>query len=188
MSRKRRHDSWDTSLTEEQRWEAYEKSKQVAWYVFATWVSEEFGTPKPSKNGVYDWQKYMRGQEGEHRLQRAILARKELRSLADAATLDEQTADAYMALANDAMLAGDPEKAAKIVESAVKINAASLKLKDQAHQAERLELQKQELALQREKFEAQERRLNAVNETLQNKSLSPEEMLSKIDTILGVNK
>ncbi len=186
MSRKRRHDSWDASLNEEQRWEAYEKSKQVAWYVFAKWVSEEFGTLKPSKNAVYDWQKYMRGQEGEHRLQRAILARKELRNLADAASLDEQTADAYMALANDAMLAGDPEKAAKIVEAAVKINAASLRLKEQAHHVERLELQKQELALQREKFEAQERRLTAASETVQDETLSEAERIAKIKSIFGL--
>ncbi len=186
MSRKRRHDSWDAALTEEQRWEAYEKSKQVAWYTFAAWVTEEYGLSTPSKNAVYDWQKWMRGQEAEHRLQKSILARKELRGLADAAALDAETADAYMALANDAILSGNPEKAAKIVAAAVQINGASLRMQEQRNQAERLKLQEQELALKREKFEAAERRLNAATETVQDETLSETERLAKIKSIFGL--
>ena len=91
----------------------------------------------------------MRRQEGAHRLERAIAARQELKGLAAAAALDARTADAYMALANDAILSGDPDKAAKIVAAAVRINAASLRLQEQRQQAERLDLWRQSLALQR---------------------------------------
>ena len=103
---------------------------------------------RPGKNAVYDWMAFMRRQEGAHRLERAIAARQELKGLA-AAALDARTADAYMALANDAILSGDPDKAAKIVAAAVRINAASLRLQEQRQQAERLDLWRQSLALQR---------------------------------------
>ena len=103
---------------------------------------------RPGKNAVYDWMAWMRRQEGAHRLERAIAARQELKGLA-AAALDARTADAYMALANDAIPSGDPDKAAKIVAAAVRINAASLRLQEQRQQAERLELWRQSLALQR---------------------------------------
>ncbi len=183
--RKRRADSWDAALTEAQRWEAYEKAKGVAWTAFAQWLAEEHGV-RPGKNAIYDWLAYMRRQEGAHRLERAIAARKELQGLAASAALDTQTADAYMALANDAILSGDPEKAARIVAAAVQINAASLRLAEQRQNAQRLALQEQALALQREKFEANERRLNAATEAAQDETLTESERLAKIRSIFGL--
>lgn len=183
--KKRRLDAWDASLTEEQRWEAYEKSKGVTWTAFAAWLEAEYAL-SPGKNAIYDWLAYMRTQEAAHRLERAIAARKELKGLSDAGALDAQTADAYMALANDAILSGDPEKAARIVEAAVKINAASLRLQEQRQNAERLALQEQSLALQREKFEAAEKRLNAATEAAQDTTLTEAERLAKIKTIFGL--
>ena len=167
--RKRRADSWDAALTEAQRWEAYEKAKGVAWTAFADYAAAEYGV-RPGKNAIYDWMAWMRRQEGQHRLERAIAARKELQGLAASAALDAQTADAYMALANDAILSGDPEKAARIVAAAVQINAASLEA----------------LALQREKFEAAEKRLNAATEAAQDATLTEAERLAKIRSIFGL--
>lgn len=183
--KKRRMDAWDASLTEEQRWEAYEKAKGVAWPAFAAWIDAEYGV-RPGKTAIYDWMAHMRAQEGQHRLERAIAARKELKGLSEAAALDAQTADAYMALANDAILSGDPEKAARIVAAAVQINAASLRLAEQRQNAERLKLQEQTLALQREKFEAAERRLNAASEAAQDETLTEAERLAKIRAIFGL--
>lgn len=183
--RKRRADSWDAALTEAQRWEAYEKAKGIAWTAFADYAAAEYGV-RPGKNAIYDWMAWMRRQEGQHRLERAIAARKELQGLAASAALDAQTADAYMALANDAILSGDPEKAARIVAAAVQINAASLRLQEQRQNARRLKLQEEALALQREKFEAAEKRLNAATEAAQDATLTEAERLAKIRSIFGL--
>lgn len=183
--KKRRLDAWDAPLTEEQRWSAYEKSRCAPWYEFRAWLEEEYALT-PSKNAIYEWQAYMRRQEAAHRLERAIAARTELKHLADAGELDNATADAYMALANDAILSGDPDKAAKIVDAAVKINAASLRLKEQALQRERLDLQQQTVLLQREKFEAAEARLNACKGVATDETLTEEERLAKIKSIFGI--
>lgn len=183
--KKRRLDAWDAPLSEAERWEAYEKSKGVPWHVFSKWCLDEFDI-EPSKNAIYDWQAYMRRQEGAHRLERAIAARQELKGLTDAAALDGATADAYLALANDAILSGDPEKAAKIVAAAVQINAASLRIQEQRQVAERLKLQRDALSLKREQFEAQERRLNEAKNTAGDESLSEGERLAKIKTIFGL--
>ena len=183
--KKRRMDAWDSALTEAQRWEAYEKAKSVSWTAFSDWAAAEHGV-RPGKNAIYDWMAWMRAQEGQHRLERAIAARKELKGLSDAGALDAQTADAYMALANDAILSGNPEKAARIVAAAVQINAASLRLAEQRQQAQRLKLQEQALALQREKFEAAEKRLNAATEAAQDTTLTEAERLAKIKTIFGL--
>ena len=183
--KKRRMDAWDSALTEAQRWEAYEKAKSVSWTAFSDWAAAEYGV-RPGKNAIYDWMAWMRAQEGQHRLERAIAARKELKGLSDAGALDAQTADAYMALANDAILSGNPEKAARIVAAAVQINAASLRLAEQRQQAQRLKLQEQALALQREKFEAAEKRLNAATEAAQDTTLTEAERLAKIKTIFGL--
>ena len=183
--RKRRADAWDTGLSEEERWSAYEKSKGLDWASFAKYLREEYGA-EVGRTAIYDWQAWMRGQEGAHRLERAIAARKELKGLADAGALDAQTADAYMALANDAILSGDPEKAAKIVAAAVQINAASLRLAEQRQNAERLKLQERALELQREKFEAAEKRLNAAKAVLKNVELTPEEREERYREIFGL--
>ncbi|HIV09756.1 MAG TPA: hypothetical protein IAC79_06560 [Candidatus Spyradenecus faecavium] len=184
--KKRRNDAWDAALTEAQRWEAYERSKGVPWPTFADWCAAEFGV-RPGKNAIYDWQAWMRRQEGAHRLERAIAARQELKGLSDYAALDGRTADAYLALANDAILSGDPEKAAKIVAAAVQINAASLRLAEQRQQAERLDLQRQELALKRERFEAAERRLDAASGVAADETLSEAERLARIKAIFGLS-
>ena len=184
--KKRRNDAWDAALTEAQRWEAYEKAKGASWTAFADWCAAEFGV-RPGKNAIYDWMAWMRRQEGAHRLERAIAARQELKGLADAAALDARTADAYMALANDAILSGDPDKAAKIVAAAVQINAASLRLAEQRQQAERLDLQRQALALQRERFEAAERRLDAASGVAADETLSEAERLARIKAIFGLS-
>ena len=171
--KKRRNDAWDTPLTEAQRWEAYERSKGVPWPTFAAWLAEEYGLAV-GKTAIYDWQAWMRRQEGAHRL------------LSDYAALDARTADAYLALANDAILSGDPDRAAKIVESAVKINAASLRLAEQRQQSERLDLQRQELALKRERFEAAEKRLADATGVAADETLSETERLARIKTIFGL--
>ena len=121
-----------------------------------------------------------------NRLERAIAARQELQGLSDYAALDARTADAYLALANDAILSGDPDRAAKIVEAAVKINAASLRLAEQRQQAERLDLQRQELALRRERFEAAEKRLADATGVAADETLSETERLARIKTIFGL--
>ena len=91
-----------------------------------------------------------------------------------------------MALANDAILSGDPEKAARIVAAAVQINAASLRLQEQRQNARRLKLQEEALALQREKFEAAEKRLDAAKAVLANDTLTPEEREARYREIFGM--
>ena len=185
MKKKRRADAWDAGLSEEQRWEAYEQAQKAPWYTFAQWAADTHGI-RPGKTAVYEWMAHMRSLEGAHRLERAIAARKEISSLAKAADIDAQTADAYMALANDALLSGNPEKAAQIVTAAVQINAASLRLREQRQKDERLTLEKQKLDLQREKFEAAERRLDEAKATAADESLSEEERFARIKGIFGL--
>ena len=185
MKKKRRADAWDSGLNDEQRWAAYDEALKVPWYAFAQWCADTHGV-RPGKTAVYEWMAHMRALEGAHRLERAIAARKELSGLAKAAELDAQTADAYMALANDALLSGNPEKAAQIVAAAVQINAASLRMKEQQQKDARLELEQRKLDLQREKFEAAEKRLDEAKATVADETLTDEERLSKIRNIFGL--
>lgn len=180
-----RCDAWESTLSEEQQWEIYEKARGRNWIEVSKFLQEEYGITV-RRTAIFRWLKRMRSQESTHRLECAIAARQELKDLADTGALDAATADAYMALANDAILAGNPDKAAKIVSAAVAINAASLKLAAQRQQSERLELQKQELELKREKFEAQERRLAEISGTAGDETLTEAERLTKIRSIFGL--
>lgn len=182
---KPRCDAWECSLSEEQQWSLYEKARGRNWVEISTFLLEEYGITV-RRTAIFRWLKRMREQESTHRLECAIAARAELKELSETGALDAATADAYMALANDAILSGDPEKAAKIVSAAVAINTASLKLAAQRQTEERIELQKRELALKREKFEAQEKRLNEAANTVGDESLSESERLAKIKAIFGL--
>lgn len=183
--RKRRSDAWDAPLTEEQRWEAYDKAKGMPWYELSAWLETEYGL-HPGKNAVYAWMAYMRRQEGDYRLRRAIAAREEVKGLATAGGLDARTADAYMALANDAILGGDPDKGARLVEAAVRISAAAVRVKEQAMSEERLELQQKALDLQREKWEDAKARLDATTAALTDAEMTEEERLDSIRAIFGL--
>lgn len=183
---KRRCDSWSSSLSEEQQWSSYERSKGLTWFDFAQYIQDEYGISPPKKTAVYEWIAYMRTQEGEYRLSRAIAARQEIQGLSDAGELDARTADAYMALANDAILSGDPDRATSIVDAAVKICSASLRIKEQKNSATRIELQKKTLELNREKFLAAEKRLNSVENLAKDETLSDADRTQKIKEIFGL--
>lgn len=185
QDRKRRADAWDAALTEEQRWEAFDKAKGMPWYTFVEWAASEHGV-RPGKNAVYSWLAYMRNQEGAYRLRRAIAAREEVKDLATAGGLDARTADAYMALANDAILGGDPDKGARLVEAAVRISAAAVRVKEQAMSEERLELQQKALSLQREKWEDAKARLDAAEGALTDENLTDDDRLNRIRGIFGL--
>lgn len=91
-----------------------------------------------------------------------------------------------MALANDAILGGDPDKGARLVEAAVRISAAAVRVKEQAMSEERLELQQKALALQREKWEDAKARLDAAEGALTDETLTDDDRLNRIRGIFGL--
>jgi len=188
---KPRTDAWDASLTEAQRWEAYERFRQFTWRQVASWLEEEHGIAT-SKTALYRWAARMRRIESAHRIEQAVTAREEAGDLAAAARQDDATlVEAYKTLAADiALRTGDAAAASKFLKMALAIAEANraraeLDLKTRAQNTK-----DSALRLAREKFEAAEHRLALVREALTapktaDGGLSPE-TLQKIEQAAGL--
>ena len=186
-----RTDSWASSLTEEQSWQLYYKSRALRWNEAADWAVKEYGVEAPSRTAFYAWLAHMRGMESAHRLEQAATAAAEAAALAKTQTSDDALIAAYKAMGAElALRTGSAGEAGKFVQMAGaladrRLRAEELKLKARAQQTK-----DEQLKLAREKFEAAEKRLNAVQEAVKSAKASggglTPETLRKIEEAAGL--
>ncbi len=181
-----RTDSWASSLTEEQSWQLYYKSRALRWNEAADWAVNEYGVEAPSRTAFYAWLAHMRVMESAHRLEQAATAAAEAAALAKTQTSDDALIAAYKAMGAElALRTGSAGEAGKFVQMAGaladrRLRAEELKLKARAQQTK-----DETLRLAREKFEAAEKRLERVAEITRDLKLTPEDKLAKMKEIFG---
>ena len=189
---KLRTDSWASSLTEEQSWQLYYKSRALRWNEAADWAVKEFGVDAPSRTAFYAWLGRMRAEESAHRLEQAATAAAEAAALAKTQAKDDALIGAYKAMAAElALRTGSAKEAERFVSMAAtladkRLKAAELKLKARAQ-----ETKDEQLKLAREKFEAAEKRLQAVADAadaIRGGKVDPAKVADEIDRILGRKK
>ena len=183
---KTRADAWWAPLSEERRWELYEKGRSASWSAIARFAATECGvSPVPRRSAVYAFLGAMRAQESAHRREQAILARREAKGLADAAGAKAEVADAFMALGADvALRMGDASAASDWIRMATQLLGAAQKDRE-------IELRAEAQRLDREKFEAAERRLAQMAElsdAARGGKVDPATVADEIDRILGRKK
>lgn len=188
---KLRTDSWASSLTEEQSWQLYYKSRALKWNEAADWAVKEFGVDAPSRTAFYAWLGRMRKEESAHRLEQAATAAAEAAALAKTQAKDDALIGAYKAMAAElALRTGSAKEAEKFVNMAAtladrRLRAEELKLKAAAQGTK-----DEQLKLAREKFEAAEKRLSAVQEAVKAARATDgglsEEALAKIEQAVGM--
>ena len=181
-----RTDSWASSLTEEQGWQLYYKSRAMRWNEAADWAVKEFGIDSPSRTAFYAWLGHMRAEESAHRLEQAATAAAEAAALAKTQTSDDALIAAYKAMGAElALRTGSAGEAGKFVQMAGaladrRLRAEELKLKARAQQTK-----DEQLKLAREKFEAAEKRENAARNALGDTKLTDADKLAKMKEIFG---
>lgn len=188
---KLRTDSWASSLTEEQSWQLYYKSRALRWNEAAEWAVKEFGIDSPSRTAFYAWLGRMRAEESAHRLEQAATAAAEAAALAKTQTSDEAQIAAYKAMATElALRTGSADEAAKFVNMAAALSERRLRARELDIKARAQETKDEQLKLAREKFEATERRLAAVQEAVKAARATDgglsEEALAKIEQAVGM--
>ena len=185
-SPKARSDAWDATLTDAQRWQAYDQFRQVPWYSMSAWVAEQFAIPAPSRSALYRWAARMRQDESARRVEQAVTARDEVGTLAKkAGQTDDALIEAYKTMAADiALRTGDSKEAERLTNMALNIGAAVAKRTELELKARAQQTKDETLRLAREKFEAAERRLAAVRDAVadaKGKGGLTEESLRKIE-------
>lgn len=186
-----RTDSWASSLTEEQSWQLYYKSRALKWNEAADWAVKEYGVEAPSRTAFYAWLGRMRKEESAHRLEQAATAAAEAAALAKTQAKDDALIGAYKAMAAElALRTGSAKEAEKFVNMAAaladrRLRAEELKLKAAAQGTK-----DETLRLAREKFEAAEKRIAAVQEAVKAARATDgglsEEALAKIEQAVGM--
>ena len=181
-----RTDSWASSLTEEQSWQLYYKSRALRWNEAADWAVKEYGVEAPSRTAFYAWLGRMRKEESAHRLEQAATAAAEAAALAKKTANDDALIGAYKAMAAElALRTGSAKEAQRFVEMAATIADRRQKAEKLKLDAARQRTADEQLKLAREKFEAAERRENAAKGTLADEKLTPEEKLKELDRLFG---
>lgn len=156
---KPRSDSWDATLTEEQRWKAYDLFRKSPWYAVAKWAEAEFNIQQPSRSSLYRWAERMRKDESAHRIEQSIQAREEVGALANTTATDAKLVDAYKSLATDLALKGNAQDAIRFTTMAIQIASQSTKQQELDLKKQSQQTKDEALKLAREKFEAAEARL-----------------------------
>jgi len=176
--KKLRADSWDASLTEDQRWALYERIVRKPSFKDAIAYAEaEYGLPKCAIQTYYNFMDRMRSQAFGRKIEQVKIARAEAGKLAREQTADDTLVQAYMTLAGDYAVTGGLDQAMKLTRMALDIQKQALG--------------KDSLALTRAKFEAQERRLNAIRDALdagKTNAVDPAAVMAEVDKILGRRK
>ena len=120
--------SWASSLTEEQSWQLYYKSRALRWNEAADWAVKEYGVEAPSRTAFYAWLAHMRVMESAHRLEQAATAAAEAAALAKTKTSDEAQIAAYKAMATElALRTGSAKEAEKFIQMAATLADKRLK-------------------------------------------------------------
>lgn len=183
-----RVDAWCATLTEAQRWDIYYRMQRGRWTEVCKWIDQELKINPPSRSALYAFVKRMRESESGHRIEQAIVARAEAGELANqGAQNDKDLIDAYKAMAADlALRLGDAAGATAFTKLALDLAAAhndkvTLELKAKAQATK-----DKQLKLAREKFEAAEKRLNEVEETINDKNMTPQEREEHLRDIFGI--
>jgi len=182
---KPRIDAWDAGLTDQQRWDAYDRLRRLPWQKVSLWAAEEFGVEPPSRSGLYRFASRLRKLESAHRLECALAARDEAGALVAAETDDRTLVAAYKTLAQDLALKGDAKTAETYTRMALQLadsarRRAELDLKGRAQKT-----RDEQLRLAREKFEAAERREDAAKAALGDTRLTDEAKIAKMKEIFG---
>ena len=188
---KPRIDAWDAGLTDQQRWDAYDRLRRLPWQKVSLWAAEEFGIDPPSRSGLYRFASRLRKLESAHRLECALAARDEAGALVAARTDDETLAGAFMTLAQDLALGGDARTAKTYTQMAVSLADGARKRAEIELKAAAQKTKDAQLRLAREKFEAAEKRLERVAEVAdaaRGGKVDPEKVADEIDRILGRKK
>ena len=183
---KARIDAWDAGLTDQQRWDAYDRMRRSPWQKVSQWAADEFGVEPPSRSALYRFAARLRRLESAHRLESALAAREEAGALVAAETDDGTLVAAYKTLAQDLALKGDAKTAETYTRMALQLadsarRRAELDLKDRAQRT-----RDEQLRLAREKFEAAERRESAAKATITDARLTDAERAAKLREIYGI--
>jgi len=150
---KRRIDSWDTALSEEERWKAYDQAR-FKYHAWAAWFRDEFGTEPPSRSAFYRWKKAMREDESAHRIEAALSERANVqRMMSEVGDISPELQYAWMAMAQDSTLQGDVKGGEKYLRMALalsedrrKAERDDIKRQAEGRAQEQLELDKREFA------------------------------------------
>lgn len=185
---KPRTDSWDATLTDAQRWMAYDQMRHGQWYTVCAWIEAELHVKAPSRTALYNWAARMRRDESAHRVEQAIVAREEIGTLAEAAgTKDEILIEAFKAQAVDSVMrGGSVQDAEKFTNMAIALGMGVAKRKELDIKERAQGTKEETLRLSREKFEAAERRLEAAKQVVANVALSDGERMAKMREIFGL--
>lgn len=163
---KARIDAWDATLTEAQRWQAYDMFRRSPWYAVTKWAAEEFAIQQPSRSSLYRWAERMRKDESAHRIEQSIQARDEVGALAGTVAGDSKLVAAYQSMATDLALKGNAKDAVRFTAMAINIAAMTTKSQELELKRRAQDTKDEALRLAREKFEAAEARLTRTAETL----------------------
>ena len=185
----RRPDAWESSLSEAQRWQVYEQLQRFAWHVVQPWVVEQFQIEAPSKSALYAFKKHMASLESAHRIEEALSNRENLRKeMSEIGDMDPELQHAWLQLAHEATLRGDPKAGEKYLKMARALRAdatkrVELQLKQQAETRAASELE-----IMRRKLELQEKKIADAQTLLENArggAVDPQKLAEEIDRILG---
>jgi len=165
---KPRIDAWDAALSDEQRWQVYDRFRRYPWYEVVEWIGAELGVTPPGRSSLYRWADRMRKLESARRVERAIQAQAEIDALAGTAAANDKLIAGYKSMAAEMALDGDAKTAVRLTQMAMSLAAQQTAQMELALKQQRIEQQAEAQRLAREKFEAAEARLAAVKDALAN--------------------
>lgn len=173
-----RPDAWYAQLSEQERWECYEKAVRLGATAVIPWVEKTHGITV-SRSAFYRFLDWMRPQLSAHRLEQAVLARTEAERLAKAGGMKKTIAEAFVAMANEAALGtGDAAAGKDWVDMAAKLIAAAQKDRE-------IDLRAEAQRLDREKFEAAQKREEAAKAALGDTKLGDADKIARMREIFG---
>jgi transposase-like protein len=186
----RRADAFEAQLSEEQRWKLYDRLRRSAWWAVAEWVEAEFSIPRPSRSALYAFKRHMDGLESAHRIETALSERENLRrEMAEVGDMDPELQHAWLRLAQESSLNGDPKAGERFLRMARALRADAtkrleiqLKQQAEARAAAELEIAQRKLSVIESKVADARAALDAARG---GKSVDPEKLADEIDRILG---
>lgn len=187
IDKKTRVDAWDSELTDEARWEIYERTKRLNFPEVSKWLGEEYSITV-SRSAYYRFIARMREDEFAHKLDLAASAASEAAKMAgNVRCADEATIEAYKSLAADAALrSGDAVEANRWIQAAMSIQDRLLKRQEIDLKIQAEERKAEELKIAQEKLKLELAKSAKATETIKNEALTPEEREAKLKEIFGL--
>lgn len=178
-----RSDAWDAGLSDEQRWQVYDRLRQHRWYEVVEWIGAELEIEPPSRSALYKWADRMRRLESTRRLEQALLAREEIGKLAGTSAANDKLVGAYKSMAAELALQGDAKEAVRLTNMAMSLAAQQTAQMELQLKAQRLEQQGDAQRLAREKFEAAEARATAAEKRAAAAEAQVQELQAQIEAL-----